>query len=130
MDRGYKTIEEIRLDYLNGLYTAKVDVPQRVSRYHIFDEELSVKANREMAAEHNRKVAEAQQEKAKRAAELSKQMSDDVVAYLIGSYNLNAVQARMIENYVYAEKHSYMRDYFASIDDTASFIEAVIKAGY
>jgi hypothetical protein len=53
-------ISEIRAKYDAGGYTYKIDIPKKVWDDHIFDEELSVRRNRELAKEHNDNVVEQQ----------------------------------------------------------------------
>ncbi len=124
----YKTIEEIREAYNNGEYTYKASIPSKVSANHVFNETLSVKANREMAEEHNAMVAKMQKEKMEKNAELAKKLAEDVVDYIVNTYNLTKTQAQMVERYVYVEKHSFMCDYFANIDSVAEFAENLTMA--
>jgi hypothetical protein len=95
----------------------------------VFDEELSVKRNREMAEEHNQKVEDMKKEKQNRQNELNWQLTKDVVAYIVDSYDISEEQAYIVERFVYVEKHSAMCDYFSSIDGVAEMVEEVIEAG-
>lgn len=122
-------ISEIRERYDNGYYRCKIEVPFTVSTDHVFDENLSVKRNREMAAEHNLKVKDMIKEKKNKQAELYHQLTNDVVTYIVDSYDLNEEQARIIERFVYAEKHSSMCDYFSYIDDIAYMVEDIVRVG-
>lgn len=119
-------IQEIREKYNNGDYTYKVDIPKKVWDDHIFDEDLSVRRNRELVKEHNDNVNRMQQDKRKKQAEFDKQFTNDIVEYIIENYNLTEKQARKVESYVYQEHHSYMGDYFCYIDDFASFAYDII----
>ena len=48
----YKDISEIRQDYDNGRYRSNIVIPKKVTENYVFDEDLSVRKNREMVAEH------------------------------------------------------------------------------
>ena len=98
----YKDISEIRQDYDNGRYRSNIVIPKKVSENYVFDEDLSVRKNR--------------------------QLHDDVVAYIMGTCGMNKKQAEIVENYVYIEKHSYMGDYFSAIDEVAEMVEKVLNA--
>ena len=114
-------ITEIREKYNNGDYTYKADIPKKVWDDHIFDEELSVKRNRELAIEHNQKVNELRIEARNKQLELDQQFTADIVGYIQEEYGFNEFQAREIEHFVYEEHHSCMYDYFIYIDTFADW---------
>lgn len=114
-------ITEIREKYDNGDYTYKADIPKKVWDDHIFDEELSVKRNRELAIEHNQKVNELRIEARNKQLELDQQFTADIVGYIQEEYGFNEFQAREIEHFVYEEHHSCMYDYFIYIDTFADW---------
>ena len=120
-------ISEIREKYDNGDYTYKADIPKKVGNDHIFDEELSVRRNRELAQEHNKKVAELRAEAQKKQNLLDWQLTADVINYITENYYLNEVQARKVERFVYQEHHSSMCDYFSYIDTYAIFVSDIIN---
>jgi hypothetical protein len=115
------SISEIRNKYNAGDYTYKVDIPAKVSADHVFDEDLSVKRNRELAAEHNEKIEQMWRDKNKRQRELDQQLTNDVVEYIMAYYGLTELQAKLVESFTYQEKHSFMCDYFSYIDTFADF---------
>lgn len=121
-------IDDIRAAWNRGEYICHMDIPQKVKENHVFNEELSVKRNREMAIEHNEMVTRLQNEKMHKNAELSKKLHDDVVTYILDSYDMNEAQARIVENYVSVGQHSFMCDYFEAIDEIASMVEDVIES--
>ena len=121
-------IDEIRNSYNRGEYTYKVDIPKKVKPDHIFDEELSVRRNRELVQEHNDNVDQLQRDKNRKQRELSEQLTKDVVEYIMAFYDLTEKQARILENFVYDEHHSYMGDYFTYIDTFASFADDIVNA--
>ena len=126
---NYKDISKIHKDYIDGKYKYDMDIPKKVSENYVFDENLSVKRNKEMVKEHNAKIDEMRCHKCKESAKLDRQFHDDVAAYIMGSCNMNKKQAEIIEIYVYAQKHTHMPDYFSAIDDVADMVEKVINAG-
>jgi hypothetical protein len=119
-------IEEIRTKYNNGDYKYTVDIPAKVPLYHVFDEELSVKRNRELAEEHNATVDNIVKEKRSKQQELDTQLTNDVVEYLVNICGLSLRQARVIESFAYQEHHSYMGDYFSYIDTYADLAEELL----
>lgn len=122
-------INEIRKKYDNGGYTYNADIPKKVRDDYIFDEELSIKRNRELIKEHNQKVDELIAEAQKQQNLLHWQLTEDVINYIAENYYLNEVQARKVERFVYQEHHSFMCDYFSYIDTFAEFAETLINCG-
>lgn len=120
-------ISEIREKYNNGDYMYKMEIPLKIHDGYIFDENLSVKRNREMVAEHNRKVSDMQKEKMMKQNELFCKLTEDVVEYIVDTYNINKRQAYFIESFVYTEKHAFMSDYFSYIDEVAEMVENILK---
>lgn len=123
------TIEEIRDMYIEGRYNCKIEIPEKVREGHVFDEELSVRRNREMVDEHNAKVVELKKEQAEKQKELYCELAKDIVEYIIENYNLNKAQAIAIERFVCREKHAFMYDYFSYIDTYAEFAEKLVSVG-
>ena len=114
-------IDEIRVNYDKGVYTYKIDIPKKVKPDHVFDEELSVKRNRELAQEHNDNVDRQWQYKNRVQRELNERLTYDVVVYMMENYDLTEQQAKIVENFVYQHHHSSMSDYFGYIDTYADF---------
>lgn len=124
MYQMYKDIETIRADYEAGRYTYTDNVPRmsKVAENHIFDENLSVKQNREMVAEHNRKVVEQSKHRMHEQAILDAQLTQDVVDYLVGAYYFSQDVAKKVQEYAYTERHSSMYDYFNYLDEIAYLV--------
>lgn len=125
---NYKDISEIRQAWDNGEYYCEIPVPNKVREDHVFDENLSVKRNREMAQEWNANVDQLKKDKSAKQAELYRQLKEDVIAYLMGTYDFTHKQAEIVESYVYIEKHSFMGDYFSCMDEIAEMVEKAIAA--
>lgn len=123
------TINDIREFYEKGHYTYKdtenPGVLRRLSADYIFDEDLSVKRNREMVIEHNQKVDEARIRRQQKQGELDCQLKEDVITYIKENYNLTDKQARIVEQRVYCDHHSFMCDYFSYIDTFADFADTI-----
>ena len=120
-------ISEIRDKYNNGGYSYKVEIPKKVSENHVFDEELSVKRNRELVKEHNDNVDRLYKQANKIQGELNIQLSADIEEYVRDTYSLGAAQARAVEDFVYNKYHSCMHDYFYYIDEYAEFVSNIIN---
>ena len=125
---NYMDISEIRAAWDAGEYYVKMEIPQKVAVDHVFDVDLSVRRNREMAEEWNANVKHLQDEKWAKQAELSRKLTEDVVQYLMGTYDFTRKQAERVQSYVYTEKHSFMGDYFSAIDEIADMVRDVLDA--
>ena len=125
---NYMDISEIRAAWDAGEYYVKMEIPQKVAVDHVFDVDLSVRRNREMAEEWNANVKRLQDEKWAKQAELSRKLTEDVVQYLMGVYDFTRKQAERLQSYVYTEKHSFMGDYFSAIDEIADMVRDVLDA--
>ena len=120
-------IDEIRVNYNKGVYTYKADIPKKVKPDHVFDEELSVKRNRELAQEHNDNVDRLWRDKNRIQGELNERLTYDVVVYMMENYDLTEQQAKIVENFVYQHYHSSMSDYFGYIDTFADFAFMLVE---
>ena len=121
-------ISEIRENWYNGVYTYKANIPGSVREGHIFDEELSVRRNRELVKEHNDNVVLLRKNAARIQNELYKRFEYDIVKYIMDNYTLTEAQARKVERFVYQEYHSSMGDYFSNIDIYAEFADSLVHA--
>ena len=120
-------ISDIKEDWIDGKYSLFIDITATVKEDHEFDEELSIKKNREMAMEHNKMVDDMQAECLIKRAALERQLRDDVVDYIVEYYSISQAQAKIIEQYVYG--HCGMcKEYFNCIDEIASLTEDILKA--
>ncbi len=120
-------IDEIRVNYNKGVYTYNVDIPKKVKPDHVFDEELSVKRNRELAQEHNDNVDRQWRDKNRIQCELDKRLTYDVVVYMMENYDLTERQAKIVESFVYQHYHSSMSDYFGYIDTFADLADDLVN---
>lgn len=128
-------ISDIRENYNTGKYSVGYNYPtefpqEELSKLpldHVFNEDLSVKRNREMVVEHNDKVEQLRARKRALQADLDRKLTEDVVNYIEENYNLTSAQARIVEMWVYREKHAFMGDYFSSIDTFAEFADDIVN---
>lgn len=121
-------INEILELYDKGHYTYKDPAASKKKKLpdnYVFDENLTVKQNREMVIQHNDEVEHLKRVKQARQADLDRQLTEDVVAYIKENYDLTEAQARLVEMWVYREKHSFMCDYFSYIDTFAEFADDI-----
>lgn len=114
---------EIEEKYKNGGYTCDMKIPNKVKDNHVFDEDLSVRRNREMAKEHNQMVTDMMAMRNKKQAEFNMEFTTDVIDYIVSSYNLNRNQAMTVERFV---KQNFEEDYFECIDSVAHLVEECI----
>lgn len=124
---AYMDIMDIRKKYNNGDYSCNMFIPRTIEDNHVFDENLSVKQNREMVQECNKKIIAMRKEKNEKNSQLHCKLKADVASYIAHTYGMSIGQANIIEEYVYSEKHHFMGDYFSSIDDVAEMVESVLK---
>lgn len=126
-------IRDIKTAYEEGYYTfkypddIKAKIYSKLPETYVFDENFTVKHNRELVEAHNNEIKLLKQKARESQAELDRRLTDDVVAYIKDNYNLNEAQARMVERWTYNEKHSFMFDYFSSIDTFAAFADDLVN---
>lgn len=122
-------ISEIANKFNAGDYSVGVsDIPKKLPETHIFDPKLSVEHNYKKVLEHNDLVDHLKKERFKKQNELYWQFTKDVIDYLVDNYNINRAQAAQVESFVYKEKHAFMSDYFAAIDEYAEFAEYLVNS--
>ena len=119
-------INEIRYKYKHGGYTFNRYIPDKVAIGHVFDEELSVKRNRELVQEHNDNIDRLRRDKNRIQDELNKQLTYDVVVYIMTNYGFTERQAKIIESFVYQHYHYSMDEYFSYIEIFADFAEDLL----
>ena len=117
----YSDISEIRQDYRDGKFSYHEDVAAKVPADHVWDENKTVKENREMTEAHNKQVDEGKKRVRDKQNALFAEMREAVVRYIMDTSDLPHDLASKVESFVYAEHHSYMEDYFSSINEMADF---------
>ena len=122
------TLSEITKNYYEGWYSYEMEIPKKVWENHIFDEDLSVKRNREMVKEHNDNVDRLNKETRQKQNELDLKLKNDIIKYLVEEYLFSETVAEKVEAFVSEKYHSFMSDYFSNIDDYAMFIRNILDA--
>ena len=93
-------ISDIEQWYQSGHYTyqdtSSKEERTKLPETYVFDEDLSVKRNREMVAEHNAKVEELRTVARMKQQELNNKLTEDVVAYIKEYYNLKKERVLLI----------------------------------
>ena len=121
-------ISEIIHKYDRGEYRSKLTVPKKLKADHIFDEELSVRRNREMVEEHNERVELLRKESYNIQAELDKQLSHDICCYITETYyNISYEVAVKIKRFCYTYWHSDMVVFFNYIDVVSNFVDNLLS---
>ena len=122
------TLDEIEDNYNKGEYKTKLDYIKTLKFYksdHIFDENQSVKWNRDQIINKNRETLELKEKYTDDKIRLERQLTNDVVSALMDSWGFNRQQAKKIEQRVYNEEHDYMGNYFLSLYDISDFIKEI-----
>lgn len=120
-------IEKIKKKFINGDYNYTLKIPDMISSTHIFDEDLSVRQNREMAEEHNQKVKQMREKLFQERAKRYRQLRQDVINYIIEDYKVTLKQANIIEDFAYAQKGDEVMSYLCYIDDVAIMVESLFS---
>jgi hypothetical protein len=123
-------IEKIKEKIINGDYNYTLKIPNIISLTHIFDEDLSVRQNREMAEEHNQKVKQMREKLFQERAKRYQQLRQDVVNYIVEDYKVTLNQANIIEDFAYAQKGDEVMSYLCYIDDVATLAESLFDSNH
>lgn len=121
------TLTEIYDAYRNGEYNYTGEVIKPVADGHIFDENLSVKRNREMVEEQHELAKASRTLYQAESAALDRKLNDDIEAALMEEYEITAPVAALVRGYAYQQWHSCMHDMFANLPELAEFAEKVQK---
>ena len=128
MDASWFKIEmqqDIQECYLEIYNKYKIPHRTRYSDSHVFDEEKSVRWNREEVARQNQLIKdEVATVLAERSAALDR-LDEAVVKYIMGDTSLNEKLARKV---LEAAKNDHEDDWWDYIDDLAFYTESVISA--
>lgn len=121
-------VQDMREKYNAGGYNPPERVVEKLlPENHVFDEEQSVKWNREQVKDYNAGVIQRKEDYHAEAARLQRQIHLDAQQVLVEEYNLTPAQASHVENFVYREHHSYMGDYFNNLSEYGEFAEELLK---
>ena len=120
-------IQEIKQEYFNG---DKYKRPKNQLKYYtenyVFDENLSVKENREMVRKANEEYQRNGENCLQKAVDNIKQFHNDIVEYIEKEYGFNHAQAVAIENRLWCLHSSDVNYFFDEIDDFSYWLSEVI----
>ena len=120
------TIDAIKRMYENDGYEAIRPSMKKVPENHVFDEDKSVKWNREAVINWNNEVKQEMQNYRKRQNECHEELMEDIAQYLCNNYcKINHAQGLFLARWCYEEYHSCMSDFFINIYHIADFYECM-----
>lgn len=115
-----RTIENVWEDYRNDKYTyTSVVAPPKLPENYVFDENRTVKENRQMVEENNELRKRIIHENIVGQNNLIKKLREEIVEILMNEYKFNKKQAEFIESRCYERNHAFFNDYFSNIEDDA-----------
>lgn len=103
------TVQDVLKKEQNGEYDVKRDqvvTLKKVTNTHIFDEDLSVKRNKELIEQNNEAFDAQSKEYLNKRRELGNQLFQDSVSALAEEHDVSTEKATVIYNYAYRESHS------------------------
>ncbi|MDX5808386.1 hypothetical protein [Bacillus cereus group sp. BfR-BA-02730] len=128
---SYSCIDEISNAFVNKFYEPLQEYPshRKFSENHVFDEEKSVKWNREEVERQNEQVKQRKMEWNSEKSRLNAKLQNDCVQILKEDYGLNEAQAEKLYGYVYNDKHSCMHDFFIYLEEFAGVTKEILSLG-
>lgn len=122
------TLEQIKNRYNTGDYNSRVPYPRSNGwkEGHIFDEDKSVKWNREEVARKNQEIKDAKVAHRNDQNRLWNELHNDVINALMEEYRIPKMAAEKIEGHVYGEYHSIMSDYFYHLGEFSDLIRDIL----
>ncbi|KXY51220.1 hypothetical protein AT268_32515 [Bacillus cereus] len=128
---SYSCIDEISNAFANDFYEPQQEYPSHIkfSEKHVFDEEKSVKWNREEVERQNEQVKQRKMKWNSEKSRLNAKLQNDCVQILKEDYGLNEAQAEKLYGYVYNDKHSCMHDFFIYLEEFAGVTKEILSLG-
>lgn len=120
-------IYEIKQRYSDHYYDVERPTLRKYEPGHVFDEDKSVKWNREKLVEYNEGVNRQMREYLDQCYAKDTEFKGDVCQYLVEAYEVSHAQAELIQAYVWEEHHSCMSEYFDYIDDVAEVVRNILN---
>lgn len=115
-----RTIEDVRKDYEDGKYNyIDKEVPKKLPEGYIFDEELSVRQNREMVQANNELRSQIIRENNAEQGKLIAKLRNEIKKIIARDYGFTMKQANFIEQRCYEKYHAYFGDYFCHVEEDA-----------
>ncbi len=105
--------------------------PERFPIYpkdFVFDEDKSVKWNREERDRANEAVRIEKERLRKVHSDLEEEATDISLKYIMQEAHMNEKQASLLWSYVFEEYHSYMNDVFSNLDELIELHNEIVNA--
>ena len=118
-----KTLDEIKDAYNNKEYENKMDYKhfKKYSENHVFDEEQSIKWNREQVQIKNQEALEYSRKYREEVNRLNTLLTEDIIKAMMIEYNINEIQAKYVYDYTYSEYHS------SGINDVINYLDDILR---
>lgn len=103
------SLQSVLEDYRNDKYKNTMPSPYGLQRYsanHVFDEDKSVKWNKEQVVLKNKERTDKREEYRKESNKLENQLREDISNAIAEEYGFNKEQADIILGYAYEQHHS------------------------
>ncbi|AEO93538.1 gp279 [Bacillus phage G] len=103
------SLQSVLEDYRNDKYKNTMPSPYDLQRYsanHVFDEDKSVKWNKEQVVLKNKERTDKREEYRKESNRLENQLREDISNAIAEEYGFNKEQADIILGYAYERHHS------------------------
>jgi hypothetical protein len=131
-----KPITDFYITCLHDIYNELVDIEKQIplpggkpkSITHVFDEEKSVKWNREQVEAYNKKTAELRREAVECRAQSYKNLDEAVIDYLMQYEAESTTPRAVIKEVVIRAQKDHDDDWWNYLNDYVEFAEAVIKS--
>lgn len=121
------TIEQVKMQYMMGKYD--IDFSAFNTTYldtgYVFDENKSVKWNREQVKEFNQGVPAEIRRRKEAQIQKDEEFKSDCIRAIRDDYNFGEGTANKIFVYCYAKYHSNMYEFFDSIEDIAELLHDI-----
>lgn len=121
------TIEQAKMQYMMGKYD--IDFSAFNTTYldtgYVFDENKSVKWNREQVKEFNQGVPAEIRRRKEAQIQKDEEFKSDCIRAIRDDYNFGEGTANKIFVYCYAKYHSNMYEFFDSIEDIAELLHDI-----
>lgn len=126
-----ETLHEIKCAYRDNQYSINWSdyATTKVPEGHIFDEEQSVRWNREQVKLHNAHVAEEYKRRDHDQRAMDTKLRDDCIDVIMQEFHLTNSQACKVYDYCYEKYYDDMDNFFDELWDIGNLIEVTIKAG-
>lgn len=123
-----KNIYDVKNDLYNGVYTSKpIRHPKFLKDNHVFDENKSVKWNREQVEIYNKNEGEKYNAALKEKHNCAERLKNDVVEALSASYNLSKDAVETAYHYAMS-KSPNMSELIDKTEEVLDLYENILEA--